>query len=190
MIIKQITAEQARANNENYIRQLKEIGDKEYQDCLPLPMVQDKINEITNKIGKLSKNSDRNYYRESFLLRENTKLSLIDILLIPIAIAVLAFPVSLLVVVALSVIALLLFHFDIWVNDYQQYIFIIAYIISYCGICLFAFIKKIIKVNNELSRKEWQSVCRYLKDELHYQANIDELNHYGTIVRHCINISW
>ena len=95
MIIKQITAEQARANNENYIRQLKEIGDKEYQDCLPLPMVQDKINEITNKIGKLSKNSDIDYYREVFLLREDMKLSLIDILLILIAIAFFSLPISL-----------------------------------------------------------------------------------------------
>ena len=189
-MINQITAEQAKANNENYIRQLKEIPDKEYQDYLPLPIVQDKINEITNKIGKLSKNSDIDYYREVFLLREDMKLSLIERLLIPIAIAVLAFPISLLVVVALSVITLLLFHFDIWLNDYPQYIFIIAYIISYCGICLFAFIKRITKGNNELSRKEWQCVCRYLKDELHYQANIDELKHYGTIVRHRINISW
>ena len=122
MIIKQITAEQARANKENYIRQLKEIVDKEYQDCLPLPMVQDKINEITNKIGKLSKNSDIDYYREVFLLREDMKLSLIDILLILIAIAFLSLPISLLVVFVLVVIDLLLTNFDIWVNDYQKYI--------------------------------------------------------------------
>lgn len=190
MIIKQITAEQARANNENYIRQLKEIGDKEYQDCLPLPMVQDKINEITNKIGKLSKNSDIDYYREVFVLREDIKLSLIDILLILIAIAFFSLPISLLVVFVLAVIKLLLTNFDMWVNDYQQYVYIIAYIISYCGICLFAFIKRITKGNKLLSMQEWQSVCRYLKDELHYQANIDELKHYGTIVRHRINIYW